>query len=385
MGFVEIGTGSSFIGASEQLRRIAARILTGGDIIQWESPCGNCSYAISFIGPAYQCQERESMPSFNFSAGTPGAAPFWYVAAGSYGYDPEVWGGPLDSQGSWIVRGFNPITSIVQCELYQAEYTSTVTYSNGNQNIITNLSFQNQIPGSVGASAMEAEFAQHLNKTAWTLFNFFAIEDAVALVLSGAITQSSSQGGYHFTSTMIGMSDLATIAPFNITYPPNFLQRVEELLVNTTLSLTYFLTTPAISQIAGYSASSPITQTTATATINTYPAQYVYSAKMLGEIYIMAIGVSMLCIAAGCYMLIRNGVGADMSFSQLLVTTRNETLDRQCYGARLGGEYIPQTLRETELKYGQSEITRFADGGVPLEGHASFGLEEEVTNLYKGR
>jgi hypothetical protein len=40
------------------------------------------------------------------------------------------------------------------------------------------------------------------------------------------------------------------------------------------------------------------------------------------------------------YILYDNGVDGDMSFSQLVGTTRNRTLDRECESVGLCGEYI---------------------------------------------
>jgi hypothetical protein len=50
------------------------------------------------------------------------------------------------------------------------------------------------------------------------------------------------------------------------------------------------------------------------------------------------------------YMLYENGVEAAMSFSQLVVTTRNNTIDYYCAGAGLGGEYIPELFNNLELQ-----------------------------------
>lgn len=41
VGFVSIGTVGSYLGAAQQLRRVATRVLTSGGIINWPSPCGN--------------------------------------------------------------------------------------------------------------------------------------------------------------------------------------------------------------------------------------------------------------------------------------------------------------------------------------------------------
>jgi hypothetical protein len=51
---------------------------------------------------------------------------------------------------------------------------------------------------------------------------------------------------------------------------------------------------------------------------------------MLWEIYGAAMVESMLCIIVGSYMLFSSGVGADITFSQVLLASRNPTLDVLC-------------------------------------------------------
>lgn len=383
VGFVEIGSAESFLGATEQLRRIATRVLTGGEIITWPSPCGsNCSYIVSFVGPAYKCQKLDSLPSnvnLTSSGGTPGESPFVYVAEGRYTLPSTVWLGSLDTQGLWIVRGIVPDYFVTRCQLFESTYTTAVQYFENLPVISTTIAYKNQIPGS---AAKSTGVSLNLTQTQWSLFNLFAIEEAVAEVLSGAISISSVYGGFGFQNTLIGMSDLAIIRPFNITYPPDFDQQVQDLLINTTLSVFYFLNNPTLSQIDGSNVSSPAVYTPTNATIVSYPALYAYSTATLWKIYGTAIAVSAICLVTGFYMLAQNGVDADMSFLQILVTTRNETLDRQCRGAWLGGEYIPNSLRSTELQFGELRKRTFAEGDLPIsEEHAGFGLKEEVVDF----
>jgi hypothetical protein len=390
VGFVEVGSAGSFLGPTEQLRRIATRVLTSGEIIALPSQCGsNCSYTVSFAGPGYQCRKVDSIPSdvnLTSSGGNPNTSPFIYVAEGrrySATSSPSVWALSLADQGLWIVRNFNP-ANITHCQLYQATYTTTVQYSQNLPTFNTTLTYHDQIPGSAGSVTQSNRSPTDLSQSQWQLLNQFCIHEAVASVLSGAISISSVYGGFNFQNTLIGMSDIGVVSPFHITYPSDFEKAVEEVLVNTTLSVNYFLGNPPISQIAGSNLSAPAVYTPTTATIVSYPPVYVYSSKTLWEVYGVAIIVSAICIAGGCYMLSQNGVDAAMSFSQILVTTRNETLDRHCNGAWMGGEYIPKTFLATEWKYGDLLEMSFAEGGVlrPV-GHAAFGSEEEVRPLAK--
>ena len=246
---------------------------------------------------------------------------------------------------------------------------------------ITSVVFGPQIPGSA-ADVTQRYDTIRLNQTEWSLINLFAIEEAVAEVISGSVTiTGGGYGDFNFEDTLIAMSNLAQFSPYNVSYPANFEQALEELLVNTTLSLNYFLSNPPILQIDGSNLSYPVIQTQAAATIISYPAVYVYSAVTLWEIYGISIAISILGVAAGCYMLARNGVDAQMSFSQVVVTTRNTTLDDCCYGAWRGGEYISKSLANTELKYGELK-SKIVDGSQQVsENHIAFGLNNEVINI----
>lgn len=375
VGFIEIGSAASYLGPTEQLTRVAIRVLTGGELITWKSPCtSNCSYTVSFPGPAYNCQRVNSIPSFmNFTVGQE----TWivYLAA-------ENWEGDLAAQGLWLIRGYSPNYNVTQCRLFEATYTTTVQYSENIQTVNTSIVYQNQIPGSIQNASKDALFVQNMNQSEWTLLNMFSISESVTRMLVGNVEISSVFGGFEFVSTLIGVSDLATFTPFNVTVPDNFETLLEELLINTTLSLNYFLTKPTISQIDGSNITSPIIQSLVPATQVSYPPAYSYSATTLWEIYAPALIVGILCLCAGCYMLAANGVDSDMSFAQVLVTTRNETLDRRCEGAWMGGEYLTKSLRDTKLKYGQLGGWTDEDDEVgSIAGHPGFGLESEVSNL----
>ena len=394
---MEVGSAGSYLGATEQLRRIATRVITSGEIITWGSPCGsNCSYTISFIGPAYRCQKLDSLPSnvnLTSSGGNPGQSPFVYVAEGRYrsssATPSTVWLGDLDTQGLWVVRGIAPYENITRCQLFESTYTTNVQYSENIPFISTTVVYQNQIPGSAAQATQIGRSPLDLNQSQWSLINLFSIEEAVAGVLSGAVTISSVYGGYNFQNTLIARSNLAVLNPGigNIAFPSDFEHVVEELLVNTTVSVNYFLANPPTSRIGGSNISMPVINTSTIATIVTYPPLYEFSVATLWEIYGSALAVSVVCIAVGCYMLAQNGVDAEirhqcggrsiLSFSQVLVTTRNQSLDRQCQGAWMGGEYITKTLRDTELKFGEVQTgILFENGQARSETHAGFQLTE---------
>jgi hypothetical protein len=216
----------------------------------------------------------------------------------------------------------------------------------------------------------------------------FAIQEAVAELLSGIVVMDGIYGGFIFESTSIELSDFVTFDPFNTTYAPNFDALVEELLVNLTISLNCFLYNAPVSQINTDNASNPIIQKQVVATITTFSQAYEYNPVLLLQVYLPSIVASIICVILGCYALFQNGVDSDLSFSQILVTTRNETLDRESQGAWLGGEYISKSLRKLKLRYGRLPLrtsTIVVEGESNAFEYAGFGLEEEVMSLMKNR
>jgi len=69
-------------------------------------------------------------------------------------------------------------------------------------------------------------------------------------------------------------------------------------------------------------------------------------------------------------MLYTNAVVGQLTFSQVLVTTRNPTLDKISKGAGLGGKYITDRVQKASVKYG-----KFSGREV------GFGTEDEIQSL----
>lgn len=392
VGFCQIGWSGTghhyFVESSGQLRRLALRVLTNGEFIYLTSPCGNnCSYTMSFNGPAYQCTivSPQSWQPFWLGEGLPDP---------SYGLYPYIalqldWGSNETSQGFWIATGANG--SVIHCRLYASTYTTLVQYINNVPSFTTDIIYHNEINSSAAVDSYDW-IAEYVNGSAamkydvnaierkWVQLNFYAINDAVTRLLAGYFYSQSELGGYEYDYTVIGYSNLVDVGLFHVSFD-NLPQKLEDLLRNTTLSLLSFLQRPPTSSINGSEAVSPARYITSNVTLISYPARYSYSPKVLWEVYIVAIGCGGICIVAGCYMLFRNGVDANFSFSQILVTTRNDTLDQICETSCLGGENISEELRSTELLFGYKTVGTeiFYD-----ERHVCFGLRNEI-ELFKKR
>ena len=233
----------------------------------------------------------------------------------------------------------------------------------------------NQLIGTVSRATQDADSLK-ISTAQWSALNLFAIQDAVARLLSGSVTQTGGgEGTFNVEGAHIAMSTFAQFGVGNPIFPPDFEFVVEQFLVNTTLSLNFFYSSPPILTIGGSNISNPIVSVSTQATITAYPAKYTYSEKTLWGIYGTALALGLLSVIIGCYTLANNGVDATMSFSQILVTTRNRTLDDHCSGAWRGGEYIPKGLTATRLRYGEM---RGRESDTSQFTHPAFGLDNEI-------
>jgi hypothetical protein len=367
VGFVEVGTATSYLGPTQQLLRIPVQVLSVGSIITTPSTCGsNCSYTVSFIGPAFQCSPitAASLP--------PGVL----NGTGSESYlvyqGTKNWEGSPETQGLYIYRRVIETSSgnFTFCSSYEANYTISVQYMDNLPTISSTIVYGNQLTENASRSTQAIDSIR-ISPSQWSALNLFAIQDAVAFLLSGVVTQAGGgEGTYDYgNGTFIGMSKFGPSQP---TYPSNFEYVIEEFLVNTTLSLNFFYNNPPVPQIAGSNISNPIISVNTPATLTAYPAKYAYSAKTLWEVYGTALALSTISVLIGCYALASNGVDASMSFSQVMVTTRNGTLDDHCTGAWNGGEYIPKSLSATRLRYGE---VRARASGTAQGVHLAFGLD----------
>jgi hypothetical protein len=394
VGFILTGSANSYLGASDQLRRIGARVLTNGEQSVFPSPCGaNCTYNVTFLGPAYQCDVHDpntplpNLTSPNYPGLDPslvnGGPPIFFWAT-------ELFGN-LSIQGLWVSHGVIANNATTHCTLYNATYSTQVNFTNNIAVLNTSLQYYQQLDTSYITQNISVEKVVGLYETGqgndtyfheiWQNLNFYTVHRAVVELLQGYVVLASAQGGYIFKDTMIGIADFTNNGLNNFSVPQGveFSRLMETFIVNTTLSTVSFLQRPAIEQndwstTPDKTVTQPAEYVEVQATTKTYPATYAYDRVVFWEAYAAAIGVSAVCVAIGIYMLLDNGVDADTSFSQILATTRNPTFDRLCADATDGG-MISEELEKTNVKFGMLKSA---------EGHLGFGLEQEILPL-KGK
>jgi hypothetical protein len=369
VGFVEFGSGNSFVGPSNQLARIATRVLSNGEVLTFPSPCGaNCTYNVTLAGPAYQCLEYDpslplpnlTIPGYAFDEYDPDTFPYYSV---------EIVGNQNGSDGLWVLYGPN---ATIHCTLWNATYNSNINFTNNIPDISTTVDWASPLNATniIYKTSTYALYSGPQNTLGivdeWEALNMYTIQKAVSSLLQGYIYVAGVYGGFSTHDTMIGVANFVDITPFNVTFQGNVSDLLESLLINTTLSITNFLSRPALPDLSQRNISQPATYTQVPAFISTYPTKYVYNRLPLWGSYGLALGLATICCVVGGLMVWRNGMVGDLGFSQVLIKTRNPTLDKLCSGTMIAtGE-----LKHARLRFG------VLTGNEPPS--MAFGIEDEI-------
>ena len=359
---------------------------TNGDIVSWGTPCGiNCTYTVVFEGPAYACTDYGPAPLITNVA----SDGLLYNAAPNLVDPPEdanytnVTGETQVSNGIWFNRTvpFNNTVLPTLCVLYASTYNVSVTYVNNLPYVVTTIDRHTEIYSSI----FQRLYYNPLDNETISFANFYAIEQAVEDLLVGNISMTQDEPHYSgwavFNSNFLlwNLVNYTNLGYPEIRYPSNFSKAVEDLLINTTLSLMSFIDNEPPPQVYFFNLIPPIAiavNTSVDVETFLYPAHYRYSVLTLWEIYGIALGIGFICICLEYSLLLSSAVpGANFSFVQVLVTTRNPTLDTLCHGSNLGGDAISEKVRNAKLKFGRSKVS----------GQACFGLDDEISSFSSGR
>ena len=378
----DLGFGSA-VGQSS-LVGILSRVAYGGEPISWPSPCGvNCSYTFSFVGPAYQCVDLGPWSPYLInitllSLLTPQANPPPSNVSISYlGIDD--WGVQTNTPISrWIF--YNSFNNTIRCVLYNATYTTNVSYANNIQSVQNNLEpihsvnllSQSQFDDLSTSPTINLTIARSQN------VNLFSLHETLDSVLGGWVGKGVFRSGVDFSEEtqvntgIVTWSGVASWSSDVLTLPNELSSKIQDLMTNYTISLIYLRNYPyEPSVMTEFNISSqPIIQTSVPATITSYPVVYVYSSVALWQIYSTALGFTLIAVMLGSFMLYTTGVAGELSFSQILVTTRNPTLDKISEGAGRGGKYITDRVQKVKVRYGRLDSTEFG-----------FGTDDEIHSL----
>ncbi|ODQ52833.1 hypothetical protein SAICODRAFT_25745 [Saitoella complicata NRRL Y-17804] len=203
----------------------------------------------------------------------------------------------------------------------------------------------------------------YMDEESWSLLNFVAIKDAFVQYLRGTVTSGQgtvppvADSGLLVLSTSL-VTGLNGSAENQVTFLPNLAGSFEELFRNVTVNLL--------------SSKSPAVRTfTRNATVTVVHNIYYYSDHERFIFWVSSgagLGVAVLCIFIGSFCLLRNSFAGERSFSYVLISTRNPSLDGLCEGSILGAK--DNQLNKQNLVFGPLRAT----GNAPVSDELRFGL-----------
>ncbi|CAO2653747.1 Nn.00g031580.m01.CDS01 [Neocucurbitaria sp. VM-36] len=346
--------------------KLFRKVLIGSEVLDMPSVCGpNCSYTITTPGLGYNCTQldkksRGAAIVNNTDLPTEEAAVYVGVLQPS-----RRLVGLVHAQET-IDGKYVHLPEYFLCVPWEVTYELTFSYKDNIRHIrLDNQVFVRQIrwPRSTRTGLLTLSYPET---------NFWAYEalaDVVGQHFSGGIwleTSGTTSNTLLAYSSLVGLQ----ISPDNpnmtvmesVPWPKfDFVSKLEEIVRNVSISLMT-------------ESSLHIRDTVAmTCQTDTLVNRWVYNPYTLWAAYGSIMAVAALGTLAGGGAMYTNGKSSDVSFSSILCTTRNPTLDWAAVGARLGSYPLPKEFGDMKLRFG--EIQHY--------GHAGFGREDEVLELKK--
>ncbi|KAL7271987.1 hypothetical protein RUND412_005224 [Rhizina undulata] len=351
-----------------------------------DSPCSgyNCTYAIGFWGPWYNCSEQpwvdsssDARVNFSTSDMAPDGSDIFWGEAGDLGIqyaqpqpgynssvltdqgwfhgEPSLWFAYVELTNNSIVRSDNRWNvsldqHLIQCVHQKAWYDVTLWFVNSQQiaqvkvsNGTTLLSdYPDGIrPGDDGYK----EFA-----------SYHALGTLVSGWVEGKITRAN-QSAVSITFSNISQTKLYNQSASFVV--PNFRTMVQNFYEEIVISL---LSEPNM-EIA--------TEVSVQCLKHHYVNIYQYHKAGLWVGYAICVTVAFISVLVGLCAIRQNGVSSDTTFSKILATTRNPAIDDEVSkvtGACLGADPTPKELEKLQLKFGI----------VGEAGWTAFGRPEDV-------
>ena len=266
---------------------------------------------------------------------------------------------------SWDVETFF-------CDGYNSTLSVRQQFVNGEQHVpvVENVIYRNPVNDSVGRS-----YADEFNVS----FVDIGRQRVSYAVLSGLFegtVYEEARAGRDFTSgtSVYNMPafvkpKLASMVGRNDELQDALRPLAEQLSLNYTMSLLAY-------QDLGLRQ-----MTTSNCTSTTYSNVWRYEKRNLIIAYSLGMVVSLISLVLGGVALSRNGVISEISFSQVLATTRNPELDKLVQGNCLGrSDLQPRSLYLTRLSLGE---LKEKDEKISASGarHAAFGIPDNVVPI----
>ncbi|KAI9860719.1 MAG: hypothetical protein M1830_006219, partial [Pleopsidium flavum] len=329
-----------YTGPSMDFQRLSTlSLLSKTGPLQPSNPCvggGNCSYAVSFDGPAYKCEEQPDFDS-NIPMKKGNLAPdgnYTYYGYSStseeIGGRPAEWSNATDDKigvfydepALWIgyvintTEPFNSSESslwhhkldpkVMKCTLYNATYSYTLSFMNG-------VMFVNNSKTNFISPLLEEGASVSPNASNYKAFaGFHAAGFLFCKTMYNAINQSGESG---WSETYSDISQTTLVDADTSLTVPNFPSAVETKFADLVLSIMSDDIMHSKIHI-----SVPCTMANIVLVWN-------YAPLWLWLSYGAALLTTLVAVAVGAAAISRNGYAVDTNFSTFLATTRSKDLD----------------------------------------------------------
>ncbi|KAG8722225.1 hypothetical protein FRC09_006607 [Ceratobasidium sp. 395] len=298
----------TYTGPAPMTQRFAVQSLITGTFNQFPYTAGlsmgaNTSYMLSFDAPTLRCSGNNGTQP-NLSPNTYWSGIRTMMHDSVSGQDIPT----LQIQYVSAPTGPNALT----CVPYLANYGVLVTYNSTAQSIaLLNLTMTTTAGRPTGGSAIQLTDSNAVTTGA------AALVDAVFNTLVGNLTRDQN-GNMMATSSNVALASFVQVSNQSTYTFQSVSDSIEQLMRDVSLSTMGL----RLAQI----------QTTCT-TVDRVNI-YVYDQGVLISSYLAVVAVALAAVAVGLHALKRNGHSGDTSFSGVLLSTRNPTLDRACDGGR---------------------------------------------------
>ncbi|KAK6350174.1 hypothetical protein TWF696_006417 [Orbilia brochopaga] len=368
--------------------------LTGllGQPVGYSSPCGtNCSYSVNFHSALWQCMDvdpHNATAPWEIANNT--VAPwatsnkghevdytsiFKYVALSS-NETGKLWVGHLIYKNvtvnvnstfwdSWDVETF-------YCDNYNASISLRQAFVNGEQQdpVVEEVVYNERIDPYFGRG-----YVIDRNISQEDLARYQITYDILAKLFLGTVNLEQRAGrDFPKDTSILNMPaflkpNLVANGDRNEELKDSIRPLAEQLSLNYTMSLLAYPSL-GVRQLQD-----------GNCTVTTYSNVWRYEKQYLIIAYVAGLVASLVSLVLGTIALMKNGLVSEISFSQVVATTRNPELDKLLEGNCLGrSDLQPRSLYSVKLRLGE---LRDPDGKLSGSGaaHAAFGNPGNVSEI----
>ncbi|KAJ6261972.1 hypothetical protein Dda_2773 [Drechslerella dactyloides] len=368
--------------------------LTGllGQPVSYPSPCGtNCSYSVAFHSALWQCMDTDphnatapweianntQAPWATSNEGHEVAytSIYKYVSLES-NETGKLWVGHLIYKNvtlpvnhtfwdSWDVETF-------YCDTYNASISLRQAFVNGEQQdpVVEDIVYGARIDPYYGSL-----YTSENNITTEDLVRYQVTNDVLAKLFLGTVNYEGRAGRDFPTDTSI-LNMPAFLKP-NLVANGDRNEEIKDQIrpLAEQLSLNYTMS------LLAYPGLGIRQMQTTDCTVTTFSNVWRYEQRYLIIAYVAGLVAALMSLICGAIALGRNGLVSEISFSQVVATTRNPELDKLLEGNCLGkSDLQPRSLYGVKLRLGE---LRDPDGKLSGSGaaHAGFGTPQNVSEV----